>query len=258
MKKININLKLFVLLLSSGLLGTLAVLPYAFTLQASILKELPITIPVLVIMQIIQTTIILSITIFIGLKLNKKLNFKLDILKDIVNKRPIINKLKLILGTSIKFGAIAGILIILLDKLFSLFVSFPITNINPPIWQATIASFYGGITEEILMRFFIMTLLTWITFKFFKTDENKPTNYGIWFAIIISAILFGIGHLPATAALTAITPIIIFRAIILNGIGGIIFGWLYWKKGLESAMIAHFTTDIIILVVYPMIMRLFI
>lgn len=31
-----------------------------------------------------------------------------------------------------------------------------------------------------------------------------------------------------------------------------VFGWLYWKKGLESAMIAHFSADIIIHVCLPL------
>lgn len=64
-------------------------------------------------------------------------------------------------------------------------------------------------------------------------------------------VIFGLGHLPATALLTTITPIVIFRAILLNGIGGIVFGWLYWKKGIEAAMMAHFTTDLVLLVVLP-------
>jgi len=40
----------------------------------------------------------------------------------------------------------------------------------------------------------------------------------------------------------------------LNGIGGIIFGWLYWKKGLESAMISHFSADIVLQVIFPFVL----
>ncbi|PKL71234.1 MAG: CPBP family intramembrane metalloprotease, partial [Methanobacteriales archaeon HGW-Methanobacteriales-2] len=51
-----------------------------------------------------------------------------------------------------------------------------------------------------------------------------------------------------------ITPMVIARAIVLNGIGAIIFGWLYWKKGLESAMISHFSADIVLHVMFPLIL----
>jgi membrane protease YdiL (CAAX protease family) len=32
----------------------------------------------------------------------------------------------------------------------------------------------------------------------------------------------------------------------LNGLAGVAFGWLYWKRGLESAIVAHFSADIIL------------
>ncbi|MDB4228189.1 CPBP family glutamic-type intramembrane protease [Flavobacteriaceae bacterium] len=32
-----------------------------------------------------------------------------------------------------------------------------------------------------------------------------------------------------------------------NSVGGIIFGWIYWKKGLESAMIAHIFAHILMI-----------
>jgi membrane protease YdiL (CAAX protease family) len=43
---------------------------------------------------------------------------------------------------------------------------------------------------------------------------------------------------------------------LLNGIGGVVFGWLYWKKGLESAMIAHFSADIVLHVLLPAILMI--
>ena len=94
-----------------------------------------------------------------------------------------------------------------------------------------------------------MTLVVWIFFKIKKTETGKPTKAGIWLAIVLAAVLFGIGHLPTVMAITTLTPLVIVRTIVLNGVGGIIFGWLYWKKGLESAMISHFSADIVLHVI---------
>jgi len=52
-----------------------------------------------------------------------------------------------------------------------------------------------------------------------------------------------------------LTPLVVVRAIILNGIGGVVFGWLFWKKGIESAIIAHFETDIFLLTLLPILVR---
>ena len=80
---------------------------------------------------------------------------------------------------------------------------------------------------------------------------NNPSLSMFWIANIIAAIIFGLGHLPATAAVGArLDFFVVTRAIVLNGIGGIAFGWLYFRKGLESAMIAHFSADIVLHVIF--------
>lgn len=48
---------------------------------------------------------------------------------------------------------------------------------------------------------------------------------------VISAFLFGPGHLAATSAMVDLTPLVITRAILANGIAGVAFGSLYWKRG---------------------------
>jgi membrane protease YdiL (CAAX protease family) len=53
-----------------------------------------------------------------------------------------------------------------------------------------------------------------------------------------------------------LNPLVITRAIVLNGGGGLAFGWLYWKQGLESAMIAHFSADIVVHVIMQLVATL--
>ena len=45
-----------------------------------------------------------------------------------------------------------------------------------------------------------------------------------------------------------LTPLYVVRSLVLNGVG-ILHGWLYWQRGLESAMLAHFSTDIAVHVI---------
>jgi membrane protease YdiL (CAAX protease family) len=91
-----------------------------------------------------------------------------------------------------------------------------------------------------------MSLLAWLG-KFISHDgDGHPTGPVFWAANILAALLFGLGHLPATAMLVPLTPLVVARAVLLNGLPGIAFGWLYWKRGLEAAMIAHFSADIVL------------
>lgn len=69
----------------------------------------------------------------------------------------------------------------------------------------------------------------------------------LWAGNMVSALLFGAGHIPALYILIKnITTLLIFRTIVLNMIGALIFGYCYIKYGYESAVTAHFTADFII------------
>jgi membrane protease YdiL (CAAX protease family) len=52
-----------------------------------------------------------------------------------------------------------------------------------------------------------------------------------------------------------ITPLVVAAALMLNGIAGIAFGFLYRRHGLEAAMIAHFIADFVIYVVGTTFLR---
>jgi len=54
------------------------------------------------------------------------------------------------------------------------------------------------------------------------------------------------------AQLTPLTPFLVTTVILLNAVAALGFGYLYWKRGLESAMLAHFSADIVLHVVGPM------
>ena len=127
----------------------------------------------------------------------------------------------------------------------------PISTLQPPAWQGLLASAYGGIVEELLLRLGLMTLLVWVGVRLTRSEIARPVV--VWAAIVTSALLFGAGHLPTTATLLPLTPLVITRALLLNGVGGIVFGWLYWKRGLLAAMLAHFSADIVLHVVVPVL-----
>ncbi|HRI49762.1 MAG TPA: CPBP family glutamic-type intramembrane protease [Pseudomonadota bacterium] len=70
--------------------------------------------------------------------------------------------------------------------------------------------------------------------------------------ILLAALIFGAGHLPAAAALLPITPLFLARTLVLNGLVGTVCGWLFWRRGLEAAMIAHLSADLVLHVAVPL------
>ena len=97
----------------------------------------------------------------------------------------------------------------------------------------------GGVIEEVMMRLFFLSLLVFLGSKLLRRDrEDIPA--GVFAAAnVAAALLFAAGHLPGTAAMTALTPVIVLRCFLLNGGFGLAFGRLYRKYGLGWAMAAH-------------------
>ena len=255
--KTIINWKVFLILWIAAVLSTVTVIPYSLELHSSTLAslELPFPLPVLLVIQTVQNAILFGIMIFIGMILMKRIGLSTPILDTVTRGESASDKLRAVLPIGIILGVIASMLIIGLD----VFVFQPaLLNelgdkadalaqvANPAAWKGFLASFYGGIGEEIQLRLLVMSLIAWLGSFISKTEEGKPTSSVFWIANILAAILFGLGHLPATATILPLTPLVITRAILLNGVGGVIFGWLYWKRGLETAMIAHFSADIVL------------
>ena len=65
--------------------------------------------------------------------------------------------------------------------------------------------------------------------------------------------MFGLLHLPATLTLAPLTPVVVVRTLVLNGVVGIAAGWVYWQYGLLAAMATHWCADLVIILIAPSI-----
>ena len=93
-----------------------------------------------------------------------------------------------------------------------------------------------------MLRLFFMSLVAVIICKVTKKEINDKI---LITSNVIAAILFAAGHLPATAIMIGITPMIVLRCFLLNGGFGVLFGYMYRKHGIHCAMIAHIGVHIV-------------
>ncbi|MCW0980666.1 CPBP family intramembrane metalloprotease [Agrobacterium sp. BT-220-3] len=97
---------------------------------------------------------------------------------------------------------------------------------------------YGGITEELLTRWGLMSFFAWALWRMAGRGQLRPAM--LWAAILVAAALFATGHLPLLFAITTDPqPSLIVAILIANFIPGVLFGWLFWRRGLEAAMLSH-------------------
>ena len=97
----------------------------------------------------------------------------------------------------------------------------------------------GGVTEEVMLRLFMLSLVALGLHKLFERNREQVSPWVLAAANVIAALLFAAGHLPVNQLLFGLTPMIVLRCFLLNGGFGLAFGWLYRRFGLRYAMIAH-------------------
>jgi membrane protease YdiL (CAAX protease family) len=89
-----------------------------------------------------------------------------------------------------------------------------------------------------------MTLLVWLGTLFI--NRKPPSPIVIWTANVLAALLFGALHLPQAAVFLSLTAPVVALTLAGNGVPGIVFGWLFWRRGLVAAMVAHFSADLVL------------
>jgi len=187
----------------------------------------------------LQSAVLAFVCSLIGLRLAPRVGFNTAIAVDASGAR-----------TAVIVGIVLAIVIVASDVV--VFAPYLPASIDAPFhWLGLVSSVvYGGIVEEILLRLCVMTLIVWVMHKVIGIfGITALPSWIFWWAIALSSLLFAAGHLPVTFALLCpvdgdCTPLII-RALLLNGIGGIGFGYLYWRHGLTSAMMAHMMTHVV-------------
>lgn len=138
-------------------------------------------------------------------------------------------------------GLVSGALLVALDMALAPWVG--------PFWEQFLRSasqpsprgllmgvLYGGITEEILMRWGLMSGLAWLIWALTGKHRLGPA---LLVAAVLTALVFGAAHLPALAAQVEVTHAIVARTLVLNGLAALVYAWVFWRYHLEAAMLSH-------------------
>jgi len=237
----NLNTSQFILLIVLGIIGAAAIIPYSAALQGGMALT-----PRLIVLSILQGAVLSAVAVWVGLAASRSLGLNVA--------TPWAQ-----LPVPIILGIAAAVLIIVLEvNLFLPRLPEALTGSaaagapgNIALWKRLLAGLYGGINEELLMRLFLLSGLLWLLTRIWHGDSGAPVVAAFWTVNIVVAIIFGLGHLPALRGITEITPLLVGRAIVLNSVAGVVFGWIFWQYGLAAAMAAHFSADMVLHVIAP-------
>lgn len=240
------NIKVALVWAICGALAVIAVFPYVMALLPAAFAKVAVPLFVVIGAQLIQTTILVFVLCWVGLICGTSIGLDSPVVRSWLSSGSFV-----IMPRRVYIGALLGgmVAVVLLVTASAFDRSMPATFSPLPeivLWKRLLAAPYGGIVEECLCRLFLVSVIAWLVAKVWSRGRaHLPPPWVYWVAILAASLLFGIGHLPAAAQLWPLTTIVVVRTVFLNSFAGFLFGWLFWRWGLEYAVIAHFSCDII-------------
>lgn len=248
--------KILFVLVAAGIFGVLCLLPYAISLMRAQMPTLSASTWTLVLLQLAQSAVLLTVTAAVGLPLARKTGFRMPLLASWLLRRRRALRPWTLLWKGIFVGAAVGAAIVILGQfVFAPFLPKLPSEREVAIWKRFLACFYGGIDEEIFLRLFLMSLGVWLLGMLLRRPIDRPSPLTVWISNAATAIVFGLTHLPAASLASGLTPMLVLYVVLLNAIAGISFGYVYWRQGLEAAMVCHFTADLVLHVLGPFLKR---
>lgn len=236
--------KTFLALCGLGLPGILLMIPVVIgQVEALPPEQTGLPPAMLVALSLLNPLILLLIAVVVGNLLAPRVGLQSLVARKVSNGTPIWPQLRPYIPMAFGLGILFAIVVLGVDQFMNPFagtdlVTDPVTILGL-LSQLLLGLLYGGIVEELLLRWGIMSLLVWIGWRVIQRGKGQAHPALVWAAIFLAAVLFGVGHLPAMASMVELTPLITIRTILLNALGGLLFGWLYWRRSLEVAMVAH-------------------
>lgn len=247
--------RLFLILFFAGFSGVLTLLlidmATLLTLLPATTTPIPTVTPALKLLSLVQPTLILVVAVVVGIALAPRVGLSAPAAEALAAGRGFFKALKPQIVPGVIGGLLGGVSIVLISVISKPFllpdtidrVSRFIKLIPLPM-----RILYGGITEEVLLRWGFMTLIVWATWRVLQKQRRVPSSAFFVGAILLSSLVFGAGHLPVAYVLLSDSfgPAIVLFVILANSAFGVIAGYLYWKSGLEAAIIAHMLCHVVL------------
>ena len=141
---------------------------------------------------------------------------------------------------SVALGVAVAVVVAVIDQLFfegETARRTPALNAHPSPAARVGVTFVGAVVEEIYFRVFFATAvagLAWLALRRFVGERPAMVTMAQWTGTIAAVVYVGLWHVgmvgdPSSAA----------RVMTVNGVGNLLYGWTYWRRGLEFSVLTH-------------------
>jgi len=232
-------------LVGLGLIGIAGGLPLNLRLIAELAPDEPL--PQVAAALIVATTVQVALASLAFVTLGRRVGLDAPVLRQALARNPWWPSLRASLPVAVILALTGFGIVLALDLTVFDDVRRQLDMPKMPFFGHLAASLYGGIVEELLLRAGVMTVIAWLLARATRQPPGPPPTWLVWTSILVAGLAFGLLHLPATAVLIDLTPLVIARALLLNTTLAIAFGWLAWRRGLETAIASHIVVDVLLI-----------
>jgi CAAX prenyl protease-like protein len=121
-----------------------------------------------------------------------------------------------------------------------------------PIWRRLAIIYVAAVGEELVFRLLLLSVAAGLMMRLLRRNVGA-TDRGVMFgSVALSALGFAAVHLPAWSNVGPLSIGLVLMVIMLNGLGGVVFGYLFVTRGIVAAMVAHAGADCAIQLIGPL------
>jgi len=220
----------------AGMIGVCAF--SALPLPSPLGRPLPAPLWLIQLIGLVQSGLLLAAAVALGTRLAPRVGLRAPVFVALVTRGSIVRALLPQLVPGVLGGALGAVVLLAFHRQSPAEMATAVAGGFDP--SLPVRVLYGGVTEELLLRWGVMSLLLWAAWRLVQRGTGAPRAGIVTFAVLASAFVFGLGHLPTVLAFGgALSRSVVLYVLAGNALFGCITGFLYWRYGLEAAMLAH-------------------
>lgn len=141
---------------------------------------------------------------------------------------------------SVAIAIAAAIVIAAIDQFFfegATARRTPALNVHPTPAARVAVCFIGGFLEEIVFRVLLASAVAAVAWSALRRFGGRMSNVAAaqWTGTVAAAIVVGIWHVGMVADPASND----MRVLAVNGVSNLVYGWTYWRRGLELSTLTH-------------------
>jgi membrane protease YdiL (CAAX protease family) len=127
----------------------------------------------------------------------------------------------------------------------------PALDEHPTPAARVLITFVGGLGEELYFRVFFATMVasvTWLVLRRLVGERAGAVTAAQWTGTLTAMIYVGVWHTWMVA-----DPSSDARVMAINSVGNLLYGWTYWRRGLEYAVLTHGVLNATLYLGFPLL-----